>query len=273
MKKLASLLLIAIAVITMASCNKEGNDADRISTMTESTVTHVLDGSNSSATATLGQTMVTINRTQMKTSFTTEVTLDGTKYTIALNDLATTGDSERGIFTFTAASASSGNNTITDLTGTYNYYLDVVTLSYTVDSRYRVNTMNNSIIFQYGSTEAKCDTATFTQEGAIYNFTLKDGFKKANLGMLEMRVNKSEGMIDRMEYEDVDVATTVNGFEITATDHGTVTDFKKPENYTLKTAKFEINMSAATMSGEFTIPGYSLKASATLYKPAETSNK
>ncbi len=273
MNKLASLLLIALVAVATASCNKSDNDpTERIITATESTVTHVLDGNDNSATASLGQTTVKVNRNAMTATITTEATIGGSAKAITLEGVAASLNSEKGIFTFTAESAKSGNVTVTNLTGTYNYYLDVVTLSYTVDSRYRVNTMNNAVTFQYTATEAKCDTATFKQDGSIYTFVLKPGFEKANLKMAEMRINKSLGMIDNMDYNDVTVATTANGFEITATDCPTVTEFKKPQDYLLKTAKFEINMSAATMSGTFSIPGYTLTTTGTLYKTTESDD-
>ncbi len=273
MNKLATILLLAIAAIATASCNNSNNEPqERTVTATEAIVTHVLDGNDNKATASLGQATVKINRTAMTTSLTTEATIGGSTQSISLDGLATTLNSEKGIFTFTAESAKSGSVTITNLTGTYNYYLDVVTLSYTVDSRYRVNAMNNAITFQYGTTEAKCDTATFKQSGAIYTFDLKQGLAKADLKMAEMRINKSLGMIDNMDYDNVDVAITANGFEITATDCPTVTDFKNPQDYLLKSAKYEINMAAATLSGTFSIPGYTLTTSGTLYKSTATDD-
>lgn len=271
MKKIISLLLFAVlTLVGLGSCgDDEPNVNNRTVNATAQSLIHVLNGQDGTGSLTSGTTKIAINRGTMTTELNTEFAIGGATQQLSLQGLATTADSERGTFTFTAASASAGGHTITGLTGTYNYYLDMLTVSYTVDGRYQVNATPSEFSYSFTSTESKCDTATFKYRDILYTFTIDPATMKASLKLGAVRLNDKLGQIEHLDYEGLSVAVNGNGYEITATNCPTVTDIKSPLSYMLNSAKAQVNVASGSFNGTFSLPGYTLTASGTETKPED----
>ncbi len=271
MKKALSLLLFAVlALVGLGSCGDDEPDVNnRIVNATAQTLVHVLNGQDGTGSMASGETKIAINRGAMTTELTTSFTIGGEAQQVSLQGLATTADSERGTFTFTAASATAGDHTITGLTGTYNYYLDMITVSYTVDGRYQVNATPSEFSYSFTTTESKCDTATFKYPDILYTIAIDPATMKAKLKLGAVRLNDKLGQIEHLDYDELGVTVNGNGYEITATNCPTVTDIKNPLSYMLKSVKAQVNVANGSFSGTFSLPGYTLTASGTETKPED----
>jgi len=271
MKKVLSLLLFAVlAIVGLSSCGDDEPDVNnRIVNATAQSLIHVLNGQDGTGSMASGETKIAINRGSMTTELTTTFTIGGEAQQVSLQGLATTADSERGTFTFTASSATAGSHTITGLTGTYNYYLDMITVSYTVDGRYQVNATPSEFSYSFTTTESKCDTDTFKYHNILYTFTIDPATMKASLKLGAVRLNDKLGQIEHLDYEGLSVAVNGNGYEVTGTNCPTVTDIKNPLNYLLKSVKAQVNVASGSFSGTFSLPGYTLTASGTETKPED----
>lgn len=271
MKKALSLLLFAVlALVGLGSCGDDEPDVNnRKVNATAQSLVHVLNGQDGTGSMASGETRITINRGTMTTELTTTFTIGGEAQQVSLQGLATTADTERGTFTFTAASASAGGHTITGLTGTYNYYLDMITVSYTVDGRYQVNATPSEFSYTFTTTESKCDTDTFTYYNILYTIAIDPATMKASLKLGAVRLNDKLGQIEHLDYEGLNVTVNGNGYEIAATNCPTVTDIKSPLNYMLNSAKAQVYVANGSFSGTFSLPGYTLTASGTETKPED----
>lgn len=271
MKKALSLLLFAVlALVGLGSCGDDEPDVNnRKVNATAQSLVHVLNGQDGTGSMASGETRITINRGTMTTELTTTFTIGGEAQQVSLQGLATTADTERGTFTFTAASASAGGHTITGLTGTYNYYLDMITVSYTVDGRYQVNATPSEFSYTFTTTKSKCNTATFTYYNILYTIAIDPATMKASLKLGAVRLNDKLGQIEHLDYEGLNVTVNGNGYEIAATNCPTVTDIKSPLNYMLNSAKTQVYVANGSFSGTFSLPGYTLTASGTETKPED----
>ena len=213
MKKLTYLIVALVALTVISSC---GNDdpvipRDRDIEFSTFELFHI---SGTTPTTSLEQCDITIHRKTDKADVTLSLALDGTTVEyFALTDIALTYDSDKNIYTASAATTS--HTRITDLRLTIDCNDYIADMRFKVDGNEVIGTSNEILFGKATTTIAYRDSAIYTYPHTRYLTNIRPNGMSASLNFGELLIKYENLMYSDIMVDGLKLDVTNNGYHLT----------------------------------------------------------
>ena len=213
MKKLTYLIVALVALTVISSC---GNDdpvipRDRDIEFSTFELFHI---SGTTPTTSLEQCDITIHRKTDTADVTLSLALDGTTVEyFALTDIALTYDSDKNIYTASAATTS--HTRITDLRLTIDCNDYIADMRFKVDGNEVIGTSNEILFGKATTTIAYRDSAIYTYPHTRYLTNIRPNGMSASLNFGELLIKYENLMYSDIMVDGLKLDVTNNGYHLT----------------------------------------------------------
>lgn len=275
MKKIFSLLLTALVLMSMTSCL--GNNDNNIATFTTSMFNRtVTDGSTDTPELYMNNYNFSINYDNSTISLNGTATI-GNDNTIqfTIKDMALTNDQSKNAVTFSCPKATASATDITNLRGYISLQNGTVYITYSVGANKTVYA-TAGLPFSYNKTEFIPDgdeSKSYTLDNCKYDFNLNKSNMTATVTIVNFIPKANESDQNRIAvFEGLKLQVTSNGYKITSPEvKSTTTGRGDVSDVTLKDVEFNIIDQGIRFRGSYKTDTYDANVAGNMFDESKAS--